>query len=193
MADVSGVLAPPAQDASLGERFRGGDQTALREMYQQFSGPMFATALALLGDRELAADAVQQAFVQAWRAADRFDPDRELQPWLYAITRRTAVDVYRRNRRTAGHVSLDESWAVEAELATEGPSMESTWRLWQVRTALGKLHPDEREVLRLAYFEGSTQTEISDQLGLPLGTVKSRTARAQRRLAALLGHLRDAC
>jgi RNA polymerase sigma-70 factor (ECF subfamily) len=191
MADVSGVLVPPAQDASLGERFRTGDDGALPEMYRQFSGPMFSTALALLGDRELAADAVQQAFVQAWRAADRFDPDRELQPWLYAITRRTAVDVYRRNRRTAGQVSLDESWAVEAELATEGPSMESTWRVWQVRTALGKLHPDEREVLRLAYFEGSTQTEISDRLGLPLGTVKSRTARAQRRLAAVLGHLRD--
>lgn len=191
MADVSGVLAPPALDASLGERFRAGDEDALREMYQRYAGPMFSTALALLGDRELAADAVQQAFVQAWRAADRFDPDRELQPWLYAITRRTAVDVYRRNRRTAGQVSLDDSWAAENELAVDGPSMEATWKSWQVRSALAKLHPDEREVLRLAYFEGSTQTEISERLGLPLGTVKSRTARAQRRLAGLLGHLRD--
>jgi RNA polymerase sigma-70 factor, ECF subfamily len=190
MANVSGVLTAPAPDASLGERFRTGDWSALPEMYRQFSGPMFSTALALLGDRELAADAVQQAFVQAWRAAERFDPDRELQPWLYAITRRTAVDVYRRNRRTVGQVSLDESWAVEAELATEGPSMEATWRVWQVRSALDRLHPDERQVLRLAYFHGCTQTEISDLLRLPLGTVKSRTARAQRRLADLLAHLR---
>lgn len=176
---------------SLGERFRCGDEDALREMYRQYSGPMFATALALLGDRTLAADAVQQAFVQAWKAASRFDPERELQPWLYAITRRTAVDVYRRNRRTAGQVTLDESWAAEAELATEGPSLDATWRVWQVRSALERLHPDERRVLQLAYFGGYTQSEISDVLGLPLGTVKSRTSRAQRRLAEMLEHLRS--
>jgi RNA polymerase sigma-70 factor (ECF subfamily) len=188
MAEVSGVLLD--RGGSMGERFARGDETALAEMYRQYSGPMFSTALALLGDRELAADAVQQAFVQAWRAADRFDPSRELQPWLYAITRRTAVDVYRRNRRTAAQLALDESWAVEAELATEGPSMDLTWRVWQVRVALGRLHPDERQVLELAYFDGYTQSEISALLALPLGTVKSRTARAQRRLADLLEHVR---
>ncbi|MFJ7305881.1 RNA polymerase sigma factor [Streptomyces sp. NPDC099088] len=177
--------------SELEERFSRGDETALPELYRRYSGPMFVTALSLLGNRELAAEAVQQAFVQAWRAAATFDPTRELQPWLYAITRRTAVDTYRRERRSALHVPLDESWAGERELATDGPSMEETWRVWQVRAALEQLPPDEREVLRLAYFEGYTQSEIAKTLGIALGTVKSRTSRAQKRLAQLLAHLRD--
>ncbi|WP_369275885.1 RNA polymerase sigma factor [Streptomyces sp. R11] len=180
-------------DAStLEERFSSGDETALPEMYRKFSGPMFVTALSLLGDRELAAEAVQQAFVQAWRAADRFDPKRELQPWLYAITRRAAVDTYRRERRFSTQLPLDESWTGESHFATEGPSMDAAWRMWQVRQALEELHPDERQVLQLAYFEGCTQSEIAVTLGIALGTVKSRTTRAQRRLAQLLAHLQNA-
>jgi RNA polymerase sigma-70 factor (ECF subfamily) len=185
--DISGVSSP----ATLGERFRRGDESALAEMYREYAGPMFATALSLLGDRELAADAVQQAFVQAWRAAARFDPGRALPPWLYAITRRTAVDVYRRNRRSPAHVPLDETWASAPELAVDGPSLDATWRVWEVRRALERLTPEERAVLELAYFDGYTQSETATTLGVPLGTVKSRTARAQRRLAELLGHLRD--
>ncbi|MFE4922303.1 RNA polymerase sigma factor [Streptomyces sp. NPDC056661] len=178
--------------STLEERFSRGDETALPEMYRRYSAPMFATALSLLGNRDLAAEAVQQAFVQAWRAAAGFDPQRELQPWLYAITRRTAVDVYRRERRSAQHVPLDESRAGEGEFATEGPSMDAAWRAWQVRVALEQLHPDERQMLQLAYFDGFTQSEISKTLGIALGTVKSRTARAQRRLAQLLAHLPEA-
>ena len=176
----------------LGERFRGRDERAVTEVYRRYFAPMYATALNLLGDHELAADAVQQAFIQAWRAADRFGPERELRPWLYAITRRTAVDVYRRNRRAAAQVSLD---AVGAELpAAEQPrakTLEGAWDTWQVRRALAQLPPDERRVLELAYFDEYTQSEIAAVLRLPLGTVKSRTVRAQRRLAGLLTHLRD--
>ncbi|WP_405064501.1 sigma-70 family RNA polymerase sigma factor [Kribbella sp. NBC_01505] len=177
---------------NVGERFQSGDESVLTELYRRYSGPMFATALSLLGDRELAADAVQRAFLQAWQGASRFDPSRELQPWLYAITRRAAIDVYRRARRTAGQVSLDaNTWVGETVLVTEGPSFDTAWQVWQVRQALEELPADERHVLQLAYFEGCTQTEIAARLDLPLGTVKSRTHRAQRRLAALLSHLRE--
>jgi RNA polymerase sigma-70 factor (ECF subfamily) len=175
--------------ATLEERFRNGDETALSELYRRFSAPMFVTALNLLGDRDLAADAVQQAFVQAWRAAPKFDVSRQLQPWLYAITRRTAIDVYRRERRVSQQVPLEESSA--ADLSVDGPSLDEAWRSWQVRSALDRLHPDEREVLKMAYFEGFTQSEISSTLDIALGTVKSRTARAQRRLVELLSHLQD--
>lgn len=178
--------------ASLGERFRSGDETVLAELYRRYSGPMLATAFNLLGDRELAADAVQRAFLQAWRGADRFDPGRDIQPWLYAITRRTSIDVYRRNRRSADELSLDSNpWLGETTSGADPQSFEAVWQAWEVRTALDQLPADEREVLRLAYFEGHTQTEIAAQLSLPLGTVKSRTHRAQRRLSDLLGHLRE--
>ena len=85
--------------ATLEEQFRNGDETALPRVYQRYAGAMYATAYNLLGNRDLAADAVQQAFIQAWRAAGSFDPARGLQPWLYAITRRAAIDTYRRQRR----------------------------------------------------------------------------------------------
>jgi RNA polymerase sigma-70 factor (ECF subfamily) len=178
-------------ESTLERRFRAGDESALAEMYKRFSGPMFAAAYSLLGDRDAAADAVQQAFVQAWRAAERFDDTRDLQPWLYAITRRTAVDVYRLRRRSSFDVPLDETAAGGREPAAEGPSLDATWQVWQVRSALEQLPADERQVLRLAYFQGMTQSEIAVSLGIALGTVKSRTSRAQRRLAGLLSHLKD--
>ncbi|GAB3933999.1 sigma-70 family RNA polymerase sigma factor [Kribbella albertanoniae] len=174
----------------LGERFHRGDQTALTDMYRLYAGPMFATAFSMLGDREYAADAVQRAFVQAWQGAAKFDPSRELKPWLYAITRRAAIDVYRREHRSAKNLSLDVSWEAEA-LQADNPSLEDAWQAWQVREALEKLHPDERRVLQLAYFDGYSQSEIAKVLDVALGTVKSRTARAQRRLKELLDHLRD--
>lgn len=172
----------------LETRFQRGDQTAMTELYRRYSGPMFVTALGLLGDRELAADAVQRAFVQAWQAADGFDPGRELRPWLYAITRRAAVDVHRRERR--GREQLGRQGPTGPDATTDGPSLDRIWRAWQVRTALDRLPPDERRVLRLAYFGGYSQREIATALGLAVGTVKSRTARAQRHLTVLLDHVR---
>jgi RNA polymerase sigma-70 factor (ECF subfamily) len=176
---------------TLAQRLRAGEETALTEVYRTHRGPMFATALHLLGDHDLAAEAVQQAFVQAWRAAGRFDPSRELRPWLYAITRRAAVDVHRRHRRTARDVPIDDEVAELEQTATEDTSMDAVWRAWQVRDALERLAEGERLVLQLAYYDGMTQSEVAEALGIPLGTVKSRTSRAQSSLAGLLAHLRD--
>ncbi|MFF5176306.1 RNA polymerase sigma factor [Micromonospora sp. NPDC000089] len=175
---------------SLEERFRSGDETALSEVYRLYSGAMFATALNLLGNRDLAADAVQQAFVQAWRAAGSFDVTKGLRPWLYAITRRSAIDVYRRQRRASQEVRFDDAWLDRPD-PEQGQSFESAWQVWQVREALDQLHPDERQVLQFAYYGGMTQSEVARELNLALGTVKSRTARALRRLSEILGHLRD--
>ncbi|SBT38797.1 RNA polymerase sigma factor [Micromonospora auratinigra] len=178
-------------DLALERRFAAGDELAFNELYRRFSGPMYATAYHVLGNRDLAADAVQQAFVQAWRAADRFDASREIQPWLYAITRRAAVDIYRRRRKISAELPFDETWATAGELREEGLSLDATWQVWQVRAALERLAPEERQVLQLAYYQGMTQSEIAAALGIALGTVKSRSFRAQRRLAGLLSHLRE--
>jgi RNA polymerase sigma-70 factor, ECF subfamily len=177
------------EPTSLEERFQQGDDGALTEMYRRYSAPMFSAAYQLLGNRELAAEAVQQAFVQAWRSASRFDTSRQLAPWLYAIVRRAALDVWRKERRHDNTVAIDDGAA--AHTAVPGPSMEQAWQVWQVRSALDRLPPDERDVLKLAYFDGMTQTEVAEALGIALGTVKSRTMRAQRRLAGMLPHLRS--
>lgn len=127
----------------------------------------------------------------AWQAAPAFDPARPLKPWLYAITRRAAVDIHRRERRTTHEVSLDGTSDYNTALSTTDPRLDQTWQTWQVREALDRLHPDERTVLRLAYYDGSTQSQIATLLHTAIGTVKSRTVRAQRHLAELLSHLND--
>lgn len=182
MDGVSVSCQEAIREATVEERFPAGDPHAFTEIHDRFAAPMFATALALLGDRELAAEAVQAAFIRAWQAAGSFDPRRELRPWLYAIVRRTAVDVYRRHRRHAVTVPLD--LVDERRLVAGGP--QPTAAAERVRAALEAIPAEERAVVYLAYFDSLTQAEIATTLNIPVGTVKSRTARAHRRLAGLL-------
>ncbi len=165
-------------------RFRAGDEAAIRTLYQRHGGAVFTVARSVTGDRELASEVVQQTFTKAWQAADRFDPARPIAPWLYAIARRTAIDVLRHERRptTGGH-------AAETDPGVPGPSFERTWEIHEVRTAIDGLPADEREVVRLSHLAGLSHPEIAERLGIPVGTVKSRSSRAHRRLAAALRHL----
>ena len=166
-------------------KFSEGDGESVRELYAAFGPSVFTVAFAALGDRGLAEEAVQQTFLQAWRAAGRFDPERDPGPWLYAIARRVAVDIYRRERR---HQTVDES---EPEVAILSPSFEGTWEAWQVRSALEELTEDERAIMRATHYLGLTHEETAERLGVPVGTVKSRSYRAHKRMAGLLGHLRE--
>ena len=167
-------------------RFREGDPGAVRELYDGYGRAVFAVAYRSLGDRSLAEEAVQQTFLQAWRAAGRFDPDRDPAPWLYAIARRVTVDLYRRERR---HESVSSS---ETEVAVLSHSFEGTWETWEVRSALDRVPAEEREILHATHYLGFTHEETAERLRIPVGTVKSRSYRAHRRLAGLLSHLREA-
>src|SRR4029450_8654040 len=111
-------------DHDLAVRFRDGDPDAIREVYRRYSGPMFALSRTLLADNDHAKDAVQQTFLQAWRAADRFDPERSLSAWLHQICRRVCIDRYRRERRS--RAAITSTGSVD-DVSTEGPSMEQTW------------------------------------------------------------------
>lgn len=164
-------------------RFQRGDPDAVRVLYLRYSRPVFAVALRSLGDRSLAEEVVQQTFVNAWRAAARFDPALDPAPWLYAIARRAAVDIYRRERRHREH-RRDET-----DMAILPPSFEGLWETWEVRSALDDLPEDERAVIEATFYRQLTHREAADALGIPVGTVKSRSHRAFRRLAGLLQHL----
>lgn len=173
-------------DRELASRFPGGDDDVVRAVYRRYGGAIYTIAMSILGDAGRAADVVQSTFVNAWQASARFDPDRDLGPWLYTIARRQAIDSYRRERRTQ---PTDPS---ELDIVALPPSLDQAWEVWQVRLALERLPPDEREVVRLSWMEGLAHPEIADRLGVPIGTVKSRSHRAHKRLTSLLGHLRDA-
>lgn len=167
-------------------RLAGGDSTALSALYGQYGRAVFTVCYRALGERTLAEEASQQTFLQAWKGAKSFDLSREPGPWLYAIARRAAVDVYRRERRHR----LDR--LDDPEIVALPPSFEGMWEAWEVRKALDALTIDEAEVVRLTYLEGLSQEETARYLGIPLGTVKSRSSRARKRLAAMLAHLNEA-
>jgi RNA polymerase sigma factor (sigma-70 family) len=173
-------------DDLLSARFASGDPGAVRDLYRKLGRPVFSVAYRILGDRGLAEEAVQLTFLQAWQAADRFDPQRDIAPWLFTIARRVAIDVYRRERRHQAEELGDR------DIATLPPSMEQAWTAWEVRRALDQLPAEERDVLRATHFDGMTHEEAARALGIPIGTVKSRSFRAYRRLAEFLAHLEEA-
>jgi len=172
-------------DRELANRFPAGDDEIVRAVYGRYGGAVHTVAMSILGDPARAADVVQATFVNAWQASHRFDPARELGPWLYTIARRQAIDAYRRERRSQ---PTDPS---ELDVVELPPSLEQAWEAWQVRLALDQLPTEEREVVRLSWFDGLAHPEIAQRIGVPVGTVKSRSHRAHRRLATLLAHVRD--
>ena len=178
-------------DRELAERFRRGDGDTLRSVYDRFGGPVFAVAMAIVGDRTRAADAAQAAFVKAWNARDTFDPHRPLGPWLFTITRHCALDIVRRDRRAD---DVEPTWFDSRDGDADDPaaSAERAWTLWEVRRAIDTLPQGERDVVRLGSLAGLSHPEIAEQLGIPIGTVKSRSNRAHQRLAAALEHVHGA-
>ena len=160
----------------------------MRDLYANYGRAVFTVAMAALGDRDLAEEAVQLAFLQAWKGAARFDTSRDPAPWLYAIARRTAVDVYRRERRHGGGVPLDH----DSDSAVLPESFEATWKAWEIRLALDAMPDKYREIVEATHYIGLSHEQTAQKLGLPIGTVKSRAHRAHRELAKRLSHLEEA-
>jgi RNA polymerase sigma factor (sigma-70 family) len=180
------VVLTPEQTAG----FRVGDPEAVRAVYREYGRLVFAVAHKTLGSRELAEEATQQTFVKAWQAASTFEPNRDLGPWLATIARRTAIDLYRRESRRQAE-SLSNLSSEPATVVDLQDGVERSFDVWSVRQAVDDLPAEEREVVRLQHLEQLSQPEVAERLGLPLGTVKSRSFRAHQRLVARLGHLRE--
>ncbi len=179
-----------AVDTRVRARFRDGDPDAVRAVYREYGRLVYAIAFKVLGDRGLCEEATQHTFLKAWRASATIDVQRELGPWLVAIAKRVAIDLYRRE----AHRATSPLAAVPPDhpgLAAIPPTAADLYDVWEVRRTVSELPEDEREIVRLQHFDGLTHTQIADRLGVPVGTVKSRSFRAHKRLAAALGHLRD--
>ncbi len=172
-------------DDALLVAFQQGQPEAIKTVYREFARPVATVARSIVGDDHLVDDIVQQTFTKAWRASQTFDPSRRFAPWLYSIARRTAIDAARAERRpTRG------DHEPETDVSVDPPSMEQTWEAFEVRRAIDTLPPEEQEVVKLSHTLRLTHSEIAQHLGIPIGTVKSRSNRAHRRLLAALGHLR---
>jgi RNA polymerase sigma-70 factor (ECF subfamily) len=162
-----------------------GDHGAFGEIVRRHRERLWAVALRTLGDREEAADALQEALLSAFRAADRFRGESAVTTWLHRIVVNACLDRARR-RQARPVVSLPELQAVREPDSAE-PDRDTAREVW---AALEKLPAEQRVPLVLLEMQGYSVAEIAHHLGIAEGTVKSRCARGRARLAVLLGHLR---
>jgi RNA polymerase sigma-70 factor, ECF subfamily len=151
----------------------------VREAYAAHSGELYGFALRSLGDSGLAEEAVQETFLRAWRAGERFDPQiGSLRTWLFAILRNVVID-------------LGRARAVRPGVAKEGiePSvepLEEALLAWQVEEAMRRIGEDHRHVLVETHYRGRPYAEVAEELGVPEGTVKSRVYYGLRALRVVL-------
>jgi RNA polymerase sigma-70 factor (ECF subfamily) len=176
-------LAHLSDEAVLALIARADDQ-ALAELYRRFGRLAYGLAFRILRDDALAQDAVQEAFLGVWRAADRFVAERaKPRTWLLTLVHRRAVDLVRREERRRAE-PLPEGEPSGAETADEA---ELAAQRQTIRDALRRLPPEQREAIELAYYGGYTQSELAERLGQPLGTIKSRMFTGLARLRETLG------
>lgn len=168
-------------DVALLRAHAAGDRDAFAELVRRHRDRLWAVALRTLGDREEAADALQDALISAYRAADRFRGDAAVTTWLHRIVVNACLDRLRR-RRARPTVPLPE---VETP-ARAGPDVDTALT---VRDALAGLPAEQRAALVLVDMEGYPVAEAALILGVAEGTIKSRCARGRARLAVILGHL----
>ena len=157
-------------DAALVARLRGGDQSAMADLYDLYSSVVYGVALRVLGDTTAAEDVLQEIFLQLWRRPQAFNAERgRLAPWLAVIARNRAIDVLRKRPPEADIHEMPLSTGIDLEdVAAQRLAIE------RVRSAIGQLPPEQRKALEMAFFEGLTHTEIASKTGEPLGTVKTR-------------------
>ncbi|MER7281662.1 RNA polymerase sigma factor SigM [Dactylosporangium sp. NPDC000244] len=170
-------------DAWLLRAHSGGDPNAFSELVRRHRDRLWAVALRTLGDREEAADALQDALLSAFRAAGNFRGDSAVTTWLHRIVVNACLDRVRR-RQARPTVPLPETDITPAPASDRDTAMD-------VRQALQQLPVEQRAALVLVDVQGYPVAEAAAMLGVAEGTIKSRCARGRARLALLLGHLRN--
>ena len=198
-------------DARLVARIASGEESAFVIAYDRHAGFLFASVARFLGDREAAAEVVQDAFVTLWRRARQFDArSGSLLTWLLAIARHRAIDRLRAEGRrptrdairleafteggadgSAAHPDVPRELIADA--ATDPATVAARrWTQSVVRSGIAELPEHERRVILLGYAEDLSQAQIAARLAWPLGTVKSRTRRAMAQLRARIGPITGA-
>jgi RNA polymerase sigma factor (sigma-70 family) len=177
-------------DLELHRRLVAGDRDAFDRLYHRYAPTAYGMAYRLTGQQVLAQDVVHEAFLALWRAPEGFDPARgAFRSFFLSLVHHRAVDTIRREER----IRARQDRAANLEpVAGEDPADEVVdedfvaRRRSEVRNALADLSMDQRQVLEMAYFEGKTQVRIAEELAIPLGTVKTRTFAALRKLRSAL-------
>ena len=189
-------------DADVAALAKEGREPAFRELVRRYERPVFSLIFRMVRDREMAEDLAQDTFIKVLNNIDRYRPEFKLSSWLFKIANNVTIDHLR--RRQLATVSLDgsphaataaEAQATSLDVESRGQSaleaIESRELGGAIEEAIGRLRPEYRSCILLRHVEGLAYEEISEQLNLPLGTVKTYIHRARNELRVHLGHLKE--
>ncbi len=165
------------------ELLKERDEKAISLLYDNYADTLLGVAYKVVKDGDLAQDVVQESFVKIWKKADSYDASKaKLFTWLFRITRNTAIDKLRSiNTKSDKEIQIDVSDVYNLGVLTTRPEF------MDVKEHLEKIEPKYKVVLDALFFEGMTQQEASDELGIPLGTIKSRLKIGLRELRKIYG------
>jgi RNA polymerase sigma factor (sigma-70 family) len=187
MTMPSPIRADGVSDHDLLSGFANGDANAGAAFVRRFQGRVYGMAINLLGDRGLAEDVAQEAYVRAWRHAATYDPERgSVAAWLLRITRNLAIDALRRRRPQALDRGMVAALTPAGPASTVEDATVTSDLTVQTRAALTRLPPGQSKALWLAAVYGHTAHQVAVSEGIPLGTAKTRIGQGLRALRAEL-------
>jgi RNA polymerase sigma factor (sigma-70 family) len=183
-----------SRDRDLVSRIARGDEEAFRGLFRRYAPTAASIARRIVRQPFLAEEIVQEAFLAVWRNPDGYDQQRgSVKSWLMGMVHHRAVDLVRREESQRRRAEDAQAADAVTELQDVAESVVEELGVPEerkaVRAALGELPAEQQQVLELMYFGGLSQSKIAERLGLPLGTVKSRTLLGMRRLRTALGGL----
>ncbi|BAU15423.1 RNA polymerase sigma-24 subunit [Leptolyngbya sp. NIES-3755] len=179
------TIEPASDDLTLIKRIAQQDQAAMSELYDRYVSTLYAVAFKTLGSAQESEEVVLDVFAQVWRTAIRFDAAKtQVDTWLFIIVRSHTLARLRTMQQT-------EKAAIAAEPSnpTGNDPIEDVLiseRRDQIQSAIAQLSAEQRQVIELAHYNGLSHAQIADQLGLPLGTVKTRIRLGLNRLRMTL-------
>ena len=168
------------------QRIAAGDQSAVQDCIKSYGGLVWSLARRMLRNQDDAEDAVQEIFLDVWKNASRFDPAQASETTFVAmIARRRLIDKIRHTQRRISADSIDEVLAEPS--VRDDQVMQTNVEAREAAKALDQLRPEQRQVLQLSIVHGLSHQEISDSIGMPLGTVKTHARRGIIQVREILG------
>ena len=180
-----------AVELDLLARVAKRERAAFEQLYSRYANILYATAMKFLKEDADAQDVVQDVFIQIWDKAKLYDPAKgKPLTWALTMTRNRSIDRIRAiQRRTRLRDDFEKETVVDesASLREALSGVDAGEKGQILRDAVGRLSPEQRKVIELAFFGGLTQSEVAERLGEPLGTIKARARRGLMKLKEILG------
>ncbi len=181
------IVSPAPDPLLLIGRVQQGDEAAFAELYDLLAGVVFGVIRRVLRDPAMSEEVAQEVFVELWRTAARFDPERaSVSTWAVTIARRRAVDRVRREQSQRDRIQRAGLRRPD-EMRDTGDTVVASLDAERVERAIAELPADQQVVIRMAFIDGDSHSEIAERLDLPLGTVKGRVRGGLKKLGARLG------